>query len=272
MKDANLRKYSFHNNAFIPNEYEFLQTESEHFNSTSAEHREFWNKQNVTYRLNSYGFRGDEFDTDSSNSILFLGDSITFGLGMPEKAIFPTLIGAAREVKIFNLGIPGGSYDSAFRVYNEWAPILKPKYTVLYIPYPERCEVAQTVDTNENKSPLCHNGPVISPHENIGPWTLNFLLKREQFDTAEWVSNAFFEDNYQHTNTEKNTNAIENIARNINSKLIHIKGEEAANYTSLIRKFETARDNAHPGFNWHMMLNDTIMNKIKLAEGNTELW
>ena len=48
-----------------------------------------WDSAKFTYKFNSEGFRSEEFKSDS---ILFLGCSITQGIGMPIDDIFPMLV------------------------------------------------------------------------------------------------------------------------------------------------------------------------------------
>ena len=69
----------------------------------------------VSYAISSDGLRGEERSVGPSNSIVVLGDSITFGLGLPLEAIYPSLLQQAldptgRNVGIYNLGVNG--YDT----------------------------------------------------------------------------------------------------------------------------------------------------------------
>jgi hypothetical protein len=68
-----------------------------------------------TYYLNNYGFRSDDFtDKHNGKHILFAGCSNTFGVGMPQDYLWPTLVYEKIKEKeslsgFYNLGIPAGS-------------------------------------------------------------------------------------------------------------------------------------------------------------------
>lgn len=72
------------------------------------------------YKLNDYGLRSEEFTRDHSGKhILFAGCSNTFGMGMPEYAIWPKLVyeKISKTEKLsgfFNVGISGGTITEIF--------------------------------------------------------------------------------------------------------------------------------------------------------------
>lgn len=65
----------------------------------------------VSYRVNSLGFRGDDLDFARPNSIMFLGDSFTFGLGVDDDQVFTELLNQSAEETYLNAGVPGYSND-----------------------------------------------------------------------------------------------------------------------------------------------------------------
>lgn len=65
----------------------------------------------VSYRVNSLGFRGDDLDFARPNSIMFLGDSFTFGLGVDDDEVFTELLNQSSEQIYLNAGVPGYSND-----------------------------------------------------------------------------------------------------------------------------------------------------------------
>ena len=91
----------------------------------------------IKYEFNSYGFRSEEFVEDT-NSIVFLGCSHTMGVGLPSNKVWCHLVAESLGMRYFNLGVGAGSLDSAFRVFSEWLPIIKPKYVFLQKPQPRR--------------------------------------------------------------------------------------------------------------------------------------
>lgn len=87
----------------------------------------------LAYRFNSHGFRGNEFpDTKTPRTLITLGCSFTFGTGMPEGLIWPTLVGQSLLVRAINLSIPGATLDDNFKWLLAWLPILRSE-TVLCV-------------------------------------------------------------------------------------------------------------------------------------------
>ncbi len=90
---------------------------------------------NLSYRMNSHGFRGEEMPTASKKrSVLCLGDENTFGVGMPEGKLWTTLVGQTLKVRAYNLGMIQGNVHSAFRVLMYWLPKIKPAHVFLLTP------------------------------------------------------------------------------------------------------------------------------------------
>ncbi len=64
-----------------------------------------------SYRYNSHGYRGPEFS--SQLDLLCSGDSQTFGVGLPEDSIWPTMLAKTLgNVSYANLSLPGSSVHS----------------------------------------------------------------------------------------------------------------------------------------------------------------
>ena len=91
--------------------------------------RNGWIDKKIEYKFNSHGFRADEFE-ENANSILFLGCSFTLGTGLTYEHTWPHLVSQEFGLKNYNLGISGGSNDSAFRLGNHYIPKLKPSVVV----------------------------------------------------------------------------------------------------------------------------------------------
>lgn len=95
--------------------------------------KNYWEDHGQEYRLNSHGYRSDEFSSDTD--ILFVGCSQTYGIGLPEEYLWPTLVGNTLNLKYSNLGIPGGSTTSLvntlFAYFKEFG---NPKIIVCYFP------------------------------------------------------------------------------------------------------------------------------------------
>jgi len=93
---------------------------------------------NITYKFNSDGFRSEEFQ---QHSIVFLGCSITFGIGLALDSLFATKVAAALDLPLANLAVSGSSNDTAFRIAHYWLPRLRPARVILVSPQATRMEL-----------------------------------------------------------------------------------------------------------------------------------
>ena len=65
----------------------------------------------VRYGINSLGFRGDALSFASPGSVMFLGDSFTFGLGVNDDEVFTGLLSERTGRDVLNVGVPGYAND-----------------------------------------------------------------------------------------------------------------------------------------------------------------
>lgn len=98
-------------------------------------------------RTNSYGFRGEEPDLDSTYRILLLGDSYGMGQGVGERKYISSLTMAALRNKglnlsIFNTAISGYSGINELKVLKKLGPMFRPGLVTLFFAWndvgPER--------------------------------------------------------------------------------------------------------------------------------------
>lgn len=68
----------------------------------------------VSYSVNSLGFRGRDLDFARPGSLIFLGDSFTFGLGVNDDEVFTELLNDGSDLTFLNAGVPGYSNDQQF--------------------------------------------------------------------------------------------------------------------------------------------------------------
>lgn len=71
-------------------------------------------------RINSEGYRGTVVVDSSSSKILFLGDDVLFGVGVPYDRIFSTLVSKNTGKSVINTGVPGYSTNSLLKVLEHW--------------------------------------------------------------------------------------------------------------------------------------------------------
>ena len=129
------------------------------------EYREYFRSQGwlepdaITYRINSEGFRSEEFDPQAA-SVVSLGCSYTIGIGLPEEATWSYLVAQALGLKNYNLAWGGTSADTCFMLANHWLPILRPKLVVMAAPPKHRFDLISEKDN--------HNHDTYLPASEIG--------------------------------------------------------------------------------------------------------
>ena len=106
----------------------------------------------IDYRFNSYGFRDEEFVKDES-SIVCIGGSQSFGVGVALEDTWPYLLGKLLDKKTYNLSIPAGSMDAIYRILSQWLPEINPYAVCIVKPPSARRELF-----------------TLHAHQNIGPW------------------------------------------------------------------------------------------------------
>jgi hypothetical protein len=95
---------------------------------------------NVHYKMNSYGYRCDEFDLNSEFPVVFMGCSNTLGLGLPvedtwaHKTISNIRTKVNKNVPYWNLARNGSSLDLQFWNLNKHIDQLKPRLIILLVP------------------------------------------------------------------------------------------------------------------------------------------
>ena len=93
----------------------------------------------ITYKLNSYGFRSDEFD--DRDCMIALGCSFTIGIGLPVEITWPQIVGKELGLVPYTMAWGGSSADTCFRLAEYWIPQLKPKAVFMLTPPPNRFEL-----------------------------------------------------------------------------------------------------------------------------------
>lgn len=93
----------------------------------------YLDNRDIGYGLNSYNFRSEEFD--GTHEVLALGCSQTFGLGMSEESIWPSLFAKSVSKRYASLASPGdsaqGQITKAFKYFEEFG---NPKIIIASFP------------------------------------------------------------------------------------------------------------------------------------------
>jgi hypothetical protein len=207
----------------------------------------------ITYDINSHGYRSIEIDTKSTaKKIMFLGCSITFGIGLPHHEVWTTVLTKRLEqhfgvtIEQHNFGLPGYGADAMAMVAYQAIPIIKPDLLILM--YPDIARRALHIDWDTRVALLPH-----LQYDNN-----NKQIHRSFIDLS-FDANDFYE-------WKRNHSLIETTSNLIGSKLVwsftsshcirHVDQEILSRYvdTSAYPNIsfddatqDIARDGLHPG-------------------------
>ena len=188
----------------------------------------------ISYKFNKDGFRANNFS--QRENVLFLGCSYTFGIGLPLKNTFPQIVSDKIGLECFNLGLPGSSNDTAFRLSYIWIKRLNPKLVILTAPPDIRFELLiHDKGSNEIESRFVT--------------TLDQLVNTE--NEPLWANT----DQNGLINQEKNIMAIKYICDSLKIKFLIF-------YTDNIYTIDNARDLLHPGIESNKNFANKILEQI----------
>lgn len=201
-----------------------------------------WIDSDITYKFNKEGFRSNEFSV--SDSIIFLGGSDPFGIGMPVDKIYPHIVSEKLGLAYVNLGLPNASNDTAFRLAYIWikSKKLKPKVVVLQTPPENRFEL------------LIHDRGSDSIESRFIN-TMDQLVDRTK--EPLWLST----DQNGLCNQEKNIMAIRHICDSLDIKFLTFNTDDIYGADGQL-KVDLSRDLMHPGIITHQNFADKIINLI----------
>ena len=224
------------NSAMANKQVEWYQTDSHQLYQKNLKENykllnEFgWIDKDIGYKFNSHGFRGEEFD--SAPGVLFLGCSHTFGIGLPIESTWSHLISNALGLRNYNLGIGGGSNDTAFYLAQHWIPEIQPKVVIFASTERTRFELHTMHNTVEYFN-------VWHCPEEVAPFW------------KHWLGN----DTNSEMNYLKNQLAIKQLCQQNNIKYFHAE-------ISKIDEVDKARDLQHYGPKTHKRFASAILRKL----------
>ena len=105
-----------------------------------------YDESSITYRLNSQGYRCPEFEDTASIRMISIGCSHTFGVGLPQDALYHELFAKrlgselGLDVINWNLGSGGASNNYIARLLHLTVPKLKPDLVLIFFSYFSRRE------------------------------------------------------------------------------------------------------------------------------------
>ena len=231
----------------------------DHFDNLmrNPKHQEYfqtmgWDKPGaITYKLNSEGFRCDEFD--DSPCVVALGCSYTMGIGLPVECLWPSLVGQALNLKVFNLAWGGYSADSCFRIARYWIPKLNPKVVCMLTPPQARIELVTTEKCSETGRTFTD---VFMPES-----------RSQYFNPADVYLNTWFMQEENHLiNKEKNILAVQQISTNTGAKFCVVDTDSTM--TRSREEIGYARDHMHGGPKIHREIASTLLSQYEQNQTN----
>jgi hypothetical protein len=101
--------------------------------------------EKISYRLNALGWRDKEFSPiEMPGNALVLGDSFTFGLGVPYGKRFTELLeNGFRGLDVWNLGVMGYAPDQYLKLAERWLPPVPWKFVLVQLSNNDVSDVAQ---------------------------------------------------------------------------------------------------------------------------------
>ena len=194
-----------------------------------------WTEDSITYKFNSHGFRSDEFVGDG---IVFLGCSLTVGIGMDLERTWAHRIATSFNLKNWNLGQGGGANDTCFRLGDYWIPKLKPKMVCMLSPSKYRIEIvrpdgADTFLPNSTRS-----------------------LKMDLY--KQWLST----DTNGKLNAKKNIDGLTLLCNQLQIPFHCISVDESMAHGGSTHEGDYARDLIHPGYLWNIDIANDFLGAI----------
>ena len=193
----------------------------------------WWPPQHFTYRLNSHGFRSEEFDLDPV--VLCLGCSLTMGLGLPVGQIWPVILQHSLGIKCFNLGLAGCSADTCYRVLKHYICELNVVGVACLLPNQDRVEIM------------------------IGGKYVNFVPQSRHL--TQFYKTYVSEESNMIINRDKNLSAMRFLCVDRGVPFVwHCVGDSLGpgHHNSSM-----ARDLAHPGHAWQIALANTMLDQFR---------
>jgi hypothetical protein len=254
-------------NIYLPDDhrgiYKFYMGDNEEFYKKNLkEMPDDWHyrTKDVTYTLNSKGYRAKEFDEyDWSEAIVLFGCSCTFGVGVSDDETISHYLSEITGRDVINLGVPGGSNQFML----DQSVILKKNY-----PKPYAVIMLWTVTDR-----MPHYGSKKLYH--MGSWNLvnddERISGYDYFDIhRDIIKNLYFDYSNEYIMFKNIVNTNQCIWENDTNYVETSFFESTAHYGGLFNVIpfnNDARDLLHPDFNSHKFGAEIILEFIKQKYG-----
>ena len=234
--------YASQSMKWYPNDTEELFNKNLADPKRRAELKKFgWIDADITYNINSQGFRAEEFDT--RQNFVTLGCSLTQGTALPVDKTWANLVEQELKIHNWNLGVAGAGSDTCYRIARYYLPILKPDFVVMLAPEPTRLEIFYD--------------QISRPHV--------FRAKNDNPETKKWLDSAWMkawlaDERNVEIYAEKNACAIGYICAQLGIDFYFFTNHSIFDALNPYPNF--ARDLQHPGTVVNKMFAQTVINRI----------
>ena len=188
----------------------------------------------IEYHLNLHALR-NAAGTIVNGSVLALGCSHTFGVGLHDHQIWPHLLGEELGMPAYNAGVPGGSADTAFRILTTLLINHRPSAVFCLCPYNNRWEFV-----------------VDNEFENFGLWG-----RWIEDPTLKPVTELHINETRNSFNEAKNLLAMEQLCSRVNIPFTWMDLETKP----IILENDWGRDLAHQGPKWHRAITQQMLDR-----------
>lgn len=178
----------------------------------------------VNYTINSLGFRGKEWQ--GLGGVMSLGCSMTFGVGVDDREVWPYLVSEKLGLENYNLGQGGAGPDTAFRLACFYIGRLLPRYVIYLEPPSSRIEL------------LDYEGKSI------------VLSSQDHADYKDYYTTYASNRLNQYLNQLKNRHALKQLCQEHKSEFYHFTWKDIDHKNQPVQSL--GRDLMHPGREHHL--------------------
>lgn len=227
--------YKVDNHFLKGKDIEWLEiSEKEILLSGDKEYQNFWAENQVSYYINSDGFRTYEFNQFLDKKIpvsVALGCSHTLGLGIPIEWRWSNIIERQTNIPMLNFGLCGANGDTVARIFTNIGGLFDIKNVFILWPMQERFET--------------YNGEDIY---DKGPWNVT--------DGELWTIDSYNSEQRYF----KNSLIVKLVGRYYNIE--NIVDEKFLNYRDAWENLPKARDRRHGGLEFNELIAQKMLDKM----------
>ncbi|RZU29031.1 SGNH/GDSL hydrolase family protein [Edaphobacter modestus] len=222
-------------------------------------------EEDVGYSFNELGYRCDEILTSSeANNVVFLGDSHTFGVGLPVEVLWTSRVARKLEerwdvpIRQVNLGWGGTGSDFTSMLVHQTVELLKPRLVCILWSFV--CRLSWFPEANRQVFFL----PRRLPFQSIDDHNAYLHLATDSHGFYNYVRNFHFvNDRLRRLGIPFVWGHLEQFSHVTLSKFLPLDG-----FAGCWRAIDLARDNLHGGPDSHRVFADLIYERIAQVENN----